>query len=178
MQHTPHIYHVHPVRRLRIFVREHLWNRIPAKSGFVLSGFTVLLGASAAAVAASQTSTVSTPNAQVTSSISSDVSTQSDTQNTSNKENYSNAAANDYSPSVSSVNINGQTFTAPENGSLHQTITDENGTTQIDISNQHTSVGHVSNTLTTNNTNVSRVYSNSSSSTTYTTNTEFHSGTP
>lgn len=69
------------------------------------------------------------------------------------------------SESKTEVKINNQPIDVPENGSVHRTITTENGTTQINVSTNSDSSGNsYSSSFTTNSTNSNTTMNSSSQS--------------
>ncbi len=69
-----------------------------------------------------------------------------------------------------SVTVNGQDITVPENGQVHKTITSDGTTTHVDISSSNSTSGDDTNSSTRSSTNLS-IHSNSHSSSTIKTKT-------
>ncbi len=61
----------------------------------------------------------------------------SDASSTTTTSNSTNVSAN--SEGSTSVSVNGETVPVPQNGSVHKTVTNENGTTTVDVQNSNNS---------------------------------------
>lgn len=67
--------------------------------------------------------------------------------------------------SSTDITVNGQSIDVPENGSVHQTLTDENGQTTIDATNQHSSTSDSSGSTSNKSSSKVRINSQSTSNT-------------
>lgn len=147
-----------PSGRLRTYIRTHIWDRVPAKSGFALSALTITLGATAAGVAATQSSNISTQ------STHSNLSSQSTADNPAPAQDVQGASTT-VTQDGSTIRVNGETINVPENGSVHKTISGPNGsTTTVNVTNSQTSGGSATNSSSVNFSSTSTVHSSSSSS--------------
>ncbi len=176
LRHTIQSSSPQPSGRLRTYVRTHLWDRIPSKSGFALSALTITLGATAAGVAATQSTNISTPT--IHSNISSQSTVDSGNTTEDNPAQDVQSASTNVTSDGTTVSVNGETITVPENGSVHKTISGPNGsTTTVNVTNSQTSGGSATNSSSVNFSSTSTVHSSSSSSSATQTNnqTEFSS---